>query len=246
MTGAPAWDGPPPLAVVVDLDDTLYPQAAYLAGAAEAVGRASAAVGLDGARVHAALVRELAAGSDRGGTIDRALLAAGVPDADLPGLVPPLVAAFTAHEPVALAPYPGAAAALAALAREVPVGCLTDGNPAIQAAKLTATGLLPLLAEVLVTDTLGGRAARKPAPEGLRVLAGRLGVPADRVLVIGDRPGKDVAVAAAVGARAVRVRQGEYEDAPDVPPAWAVTADFPAAAALALGVLSGSPAAAAN
>ncbi|MGY1653098.1 HAD family hydrolase [Geodermatophilus sp. SYSU D01119] len=246
MTGPRPWDGPPPLAVVVDLDDTLYPQAAYLAGAAEAVGSAAADAGLDGARVHAALVRELAAGSDRGGTIDRALLAAGVPDADLPALVPPLVAAFTAHEPASLTPYPGAAAALAALAREVPVGCLTDGNPVIQAAKLTATGLLPLLAEVLVTDTLGGRAARKPTPEGLRVLAGRLGVPADRVLVVGDRPGKDVAVAAAVGARAIRVRQGEYAAAPDVPEAWAVTGDFPAAAALALGVLTGSPVAAAH
>jgi putative hydrolase of the HAD superfamily len=116
----------------------------------------------------------------------------------------------------------------------VPVGCLTDGNPVIQAAKLAATGLLPLKAEVLVTDTLGGRAARKPAPEGLRVLAGRLGVPADRVLVIGDRPGKDVAVAAAVGARAIRVRQGEYAAAPEEPAAWAVTGDFPSAAVLAL------------
>jgi FMN phosphatase YigB (HAD superfamily) len=118
------------------------------------------------------------------------------------------------------------------------VGCLTDGNPAIQAAKLAATGLGPLLSQVLVTDTLGGRAARKPAPAGLLALAGRLGVPVDRVLVIGDRPGKDVAVAAAVGARAVRVRQGEYAAAPDVPAPWAATATFPQAAALALGVVT--------
>ena len=246
MSPAPVWDGPPPLAVVVDLDDTLYPQAAYLAGAAGAVGSAATAAGLDGARVHVALVRELAAGSDRGGTIDRALLAAGVPAAELPALVPPLVAAFTAHEPASLTPYPGAAAALAALARVVPVGCLTDGNPVIQAAKLAATGLLPLLSEVLVTDTLGGRAARKPAPEGLRVVAARLGVPADRVLVIGDRPGKDVAVAAAVGARAIRVRQGEYATAPDEPAAWAVAGDFPAAAALARAAVGGAPVTAAR
>jgi putative hydrolase of the HAD superfamily len=234
VTAAPVWDGPPPLAVVVDLDDTLYPQAAYLAAAAADVGAAADAAGLDGARVHAELVRELAAGSDRGGTIDRALLAAGVPAGDLPGLVPPLVAAFTAAAPARLAPYPGVAQALGELGAVIPVGCLTDGNPVIQAAKLTATGLLPLLHEVLVTDALGGRAARKPAPEGLRVLAGRLGVPVSRVLVIGDRPGKDVAVAAAVGARAIRLRQGEYASAPDQPPAWAVTGDFPSAAAVAL------------
>ncbi len=234
MTTAPSWDGPPPLAVVVDLDDTLYPQAAYLAGAAADVGAAAAAAGLDGERVRAALLHELAAGSDRGGTIDRALLAAGVPAGRLPGLVPPLVAAFTAHAPASLQPYPGVTEALAGLGAAVPVGCLTDGNPAIQAAKVAATGLAPLLSAVVVTDALGGRAARKPAPGGLRVLAARLGVPADRVLVVGDRPGKDVAVAAAVGARAVRIRQGEYASAPDEPPTWAVTADFPAAAALAL------------
>jgi FMN phosphatase YigB (HAD superfamily) len=237
VSAAPPWDGPRPLAVVVDLDDTLYPQAAYLAAAAADVGTAAATAGLDGPAVHAALVAELAAGSDTGGTIDRALLAAGVPAADLPRHVPPLVAAFTACAPDRLEPYPGVREALATLAAAVPVGCLTDGNPVIQQAKLAATGLAPLLGEVLVTDTLGGRAARKPAPAGLVELAARLGVPADRVLVIGDHPGKDVPVAAAVGARAIRVRQGEYATAPDVPAPWAVTASFPEAAALARGLV---------
>jgi putative hydrolase of the HAD superfamily len=53
--------GLPPLGVVVDLDDTLYPQAEYLAGAAAAVGAAAGVRGLDGAAVHAALAAELAA-----------------------------------------------------------------------------------------------------------------------------------------------------------------------------------------
>ncbi|MGY1739306.1 MULTISPECIES: HAD family hydrolase [unclassified Blastococcus] len=227
----------PPLGVVVDLDDTLYPQAAYLAGAAAAVGEAAAAAGLAGGRVQAALARELAAGSDAGGTIDRALLAAGVPAGELPVLVPPLVAAFTRHEPASLPTYPGVPEALRALAAAAPLGCLTDGNPVIQAAKIAATGLGPLLPAVLVTDTLGGRAARKPAPAGLLALAEAMGVPAGRLLVIGDRPGKDVAVAAAVGARSVRIRQGEYAAAPDEPRADAVVDSFPAAAALALGLL---------
>ncbi|WP_029431099.1 HAD family hydrolase [Blastococcus sp. URHD0036] len=232
--------GLPPLAVVVDLDDTLYPQADYLAGAAAAVGVAATGLGVDGVRVHAALVRELAAGSDAGGTIDRALLAAGVPAGDLPALVPPLVAAFTGHEPDSLAPYAGVPEALAALAAVAPLGCLTDGNPVIQDAKVAATGLRPLLGPVLVTDTLGGRAARKPSPVGLVALADALGVPAERLLVIGDRPGKDVAVAAAVGARAIRIRQGEYAHAPDEPAAEAVVDSFPAAAALALDLLTGA------
>lgn len=228
---------PPPLGVVVDLDDTLYPQAEYLATAAAAVGAAAEHAGLDGAAVHAALRHELAAGSDAGGTIDRALLAAGVPAAQLPDHVPALVAAFTGHRPARLTPYPGVRDALRALAEAAPLGCLTDGNPVIQAAKLSATGLRPLLPVVVVTDALGGRDARKPRPAGLLAVAARLGVPPERLLVIGDRPGKDVAVAAAVGGRAIRIRQGEYATAPDRPPAWAVTSSFPEAADLALGLL---------
>jgi FMN phosphatase YigB (HAD superfamily) len=234
----PPWSGPPPQGVVVDLDDTLFPQADYLAGAAAAVGRAAGERGLDGDAVHDALAAELTAGSDTGGTIDRALLAAGVPAAQVTEHVPALVAAFTGHRPDRLSPYPGVPGALRALAAAAPLGCLTDGNPVIQEAKLAATGLDRLLPAVVVTDALGGRAARKPAPGGLLALAGRMGVPADRLLVIGDRPAKDVAVAAAVGARAVRVRQGEHAAAPDRPEAWAVTDDFPAAAALALAVLT--------
>jgi putative hydrolase of the HAD superfamily len=235
------WAGPPPLGVVVDLDDTLYPQADYLASAAAAVGAAAQRAGLDGAAVHAALRHELATGSDTGGTIDRALLAVGVPAADLPGYVPTLVAAFTGHTPPRLTPYPGVADALRALAAAAPLACLTDGNPTIQAAKLAATGLQPLLPVVVVTDALGGRSVRKPHPSGIRTVAGRLGVPPDRLLVIGDRPGKDVAVAAAVDARAIRIRQGEYATAPDEPRAWAVTDSFPEATELALGVLGAGP-----
>jgi putative hydrolase of the HAD superfamily len=234
----PAEDGPP-LGVVVDLDDTLYPQAGYLAAAAADVAAAAERAGLDGTAVHAALTAELAAGSDAGGTIDRALLAAGVPAADLPRLVPPLVAAFTRCTPRSLPVYPGVREALVALAAAAPLGCLTDGVPAIQTAKLAATGLDRLLPVVVVTDALGGRALRKPHPAGLLAVAERLRVPAGRLLVIGDRPGKDVAVAAAVGARAIRVRQGEHAGAPDGPRPWAVTADFPSAARLALASLDG-------
>jgi putative hydrolase of the HAD superfamily len=241
VTGAgPAWPGPPPLGVVVDLDDTLYPQAEYLAGAAAAVGTAAGSAGLDGAAVRAALIAELAAGSDKGGTIDRALLAAGVPAAQLADHLAPLVAAFVGHAPDRLAPYPGVEAALRELAGAAPLACLTDGNPAIQAAKLAATGLDRLLPAVVITDALGDRSVRKPHPAGLYAVAAQLGVPADRLLVIGDRPGKDVAVAAAVGARAIRVAQGEYATAPDEPRAWAVVGSFPEAAELALTVLGSS------
>ena len=224
--------GPPPQAVVVDLDDTVFPQAAYLDGAARAVGRAGAAVGLDGPAVTRALRAQLRAGSDRGGTIDRALAACGVPPERAAELVPALVAAFIGYRPRRLPVFPRARTALATLRARYPLACVTDGNPAIQRAKLAATGVADAFDTVVITDELGGRAARKPRPDGLRRAADLLGVPADLLVVIGDRPGKDMAAAAAVGARSIRVRTGEYADAPDEPPATATAPDLAAAAAI--------------
>lgn len=221
--------GRPPAAVVLDLDDTLYPQAAYLYGAARAVGRAGAAAGLDPVRLGRAVRRQLIAGSDRGGTIDRALVAYGLAPERAGELIPALVAAFTAYQPRRLPHYPGATAALTRLRERYPLVCLTDGNPLIQRAKLAATGLAGWFTAVVITDELGGRSARKPHPGGLRHAAGLVGADPEDLVMIGDRPGKDVAIATVLGARSIRVRTGEYAAAPDEPAATAVVADLAAA-----------------
>jgi len=232
LLALPVWPGPAPAGVVVDLDDTIYPQRAYLDGAAAAVGAAAATLGLDGAAVTRALRAQLRHGSDRGGTIDRALAACGVDPGRAAELLPDLVAAFTGHRPARLPLYRGAARALAALAARYPLACLTDGDPRIQHAKLAATGVAALVDAVVITDELGGRAFRKPAPAGLHRAAELLGVPVGELVMIGDRPGKDVAVAAAVGARSVRVGTGEYADAPDEPAATLSVPDLASAAAV--------------
>ena len=78
--------------------------------------------------------------------------------------------AFTSHRPRSLPLYPGVADALDALADVVPIACLTDGHPAIQAAKLAATGLDRKLPIVVVTDALGGRPTVSRIPEDCRRL----------------------------------------------------------------------------
>lgn len=226
-------------AFVVDLDDTLYPQSDYLAGAASAVACAAARAGIPPCRFLVAFMAELAAGSDRGGTIDRALDAVGVTAELAARVLPGLVQAFVGYQPVSLRPYPGVIEALARLRAAGPVACLTDGRPEIQEAKLTALSLTDQFDAVVVTDRLGGRAARKPNPAGLFAVAHLFGVrPADLV-AIGDRPDKDVAAAAAVGARAIRVRQGEYCNAPDHPPACAYAQTFPEAVTVSLTLAAG-------
>ncbi|HWG99439.1 MAG TPA: HAD family hydrolase [Pilimelia sp.] len=229
-----AWPAALPQAVVVDLDGTLYPQAAYLRGAARAAARAADSAGLSGRAVERALRRELSTGSDRGGAVASALASCGVPAERAARLLPALAAAFVGHRPRRLPTYPGAVEALAALRLRFPVACLTDGTPAVQRAKLVATGLRDAFDAVVISDELGGRAARKPHPAGLLAVAGLLGLPVAGLVLIGDRPSEDVALAAALGAASIRVRTGAYAHAADSPAATVTVEDFAHAAALLL------------
>jgi putative hydrolase of the HAD superfamily len=214
-------------AVLFDLDDTLYPQAAFLDVAWTAVAAAAAPYGIAPGAFHTALTAVAAEGSDRGRIIDRALWrigADGVP-------VEPLMAAFRACAPAQLSPYPGVREALAGLRTVVRTGLVTDGEPGGQRAKVRALGLEDLFDVIVYSDDLG-RARRKPHPAPFQHALARLGVPAGAAVMIGDRPDKDVAGAAAVGLRAIRVRTGEYAERPDQPIPWRSAPDVVAAIAL--------------
>jgi putative hydrolase of the HAD superfamily len=207
-------------AVLFDLDDTLFEQGSWLAGAWWAVAAAAGKAGADPAAVHRALTAVAAEGSDRGRIIDRALVRAGAPDVP----VDPLLAAFRAHRPRLLSAWPGVRDALAELRWELPVGLVTDGDPAIQRAKLAALALTDAFDVVVFSDELG-RSMRKPHPAPFVAALDGLGLPAAAVVHVGDRPDKDVAGARTVGMRAVRVRTGEYAGVPDRPRPWASVAD---------------------
>lgn len=201
-------------AFAVDLDDTLFPQWEYLEGAAAATAARAGALGLDAGEFRLHFVEILRAGSAAGGTIDRTLSALGVPPEQARPHVPPLVEAFAGFRPARLTCYPGASAALEALRRLGPVALYTDGRADIQRAKLAALGLADSFDLVLVTDEAVGRDRRKPDPAGILRIAEAFCVPAAAFTVIGDRVDKDLAVAARVGASAIRVRGGEYADVP--------------------------------
>ena len=207
--------------VLVDLDDTLYPQAEYLALAWTAVAGRGAELGLDRRRLRAALADVAAAGSGRGGIIDEAVRSVG----GAPELVPELVSAFHAVRPGRLTPYPGVPEALAELRAGVPVAVITDGAVAGQRAKLAALGLTGAFDAVVLSDGWG-REFRKPHPRPFRTALDLLGVAAPDAVMIGDRPEKDIAGAVRLGIRAVRVRTGEYRSSPDYPGTWLSVCSF--------------------
>jgi len=203
-------------AVLFDLDDTLYEQHQWLDGAWHAVAERAAQREVDPTGFYRALQRVAALGSDRGDVIDTALHLVGRDDVP----VPPLLEAFRHHTPAHLEPYPGVRQLLDQLAARVPLGLVSDGEPAGQQAKLDALDLAPYFSTVVLSDTLG-REHRKPDPLPFHVAVRNLDVTPTRAIYIGDRPSKDVAGAVAAGLAAVRVRTGEWHHEPDDPRAVA-------------------------
>ncbi len=223
----------PVIAVTVDLDDTLYPQASFLSAAWARLAEVAEELGLPGADVQDALTEVAAQGSDRGTIIDRALLLTGVAPERLRLFVPVLLDAFTAFEPTALDCYPGVVAALGWLRSRVPLACITDGAAAVQRGKIAALGLGDAFDAVVISDALGGRHLRKPHPAPFHAALARLGCGAESTVHIGDRPDKDVDGTLRVGIRCVRVLTGEYARSPALPGAepWLTVPDFAAAVA---------------
>jgi putative hydrolase of the HAD superfamily len=202
-------------AVLVDLDDTLYPQAEFLDAAWRAVAECGRRFGLEPERLLAALRTEAAAGSDRGGIIDRALAVISAPPCD----VSQLLAAFRTACPAKLTPYPGVPQALNELRSRVSVAVVTDGEIQGQQRKLAALGLTGVFDAEVFSDRWG-KSYRKPHPRPFLTALHQLGVSPGQAVVIGDRPDKDVAGAARVLLRAIRVTTGEYSQRPDHPATW--------------------------
>lgn len=219
--------------VLFDLDDTLFEQRQWLAGAWKAVAKAATQFGVDEATLERALVTIAADGSDKGKIIDRAVSA--VAPADTP--IEPLVRAFRAHRPDRLDCWPGARAALEAIRARVPIGLVTDGDVEIQRSKLGALGFDGLFDAVVFSDELG-REKRKPHPAPFRTALNALAIDPAGAVYVGDRPDKDIAGAHAAGLRAVRVRTGEYRSAADNVNTWATVDDVHAAVTLLLPNLS--------
>lgn len=191
-------------AVVLDLDDTLYPEAAYVRSGFRAVAaRAQETLGVPAAEAEAELVALFEDGV-RGDTFDRWLAARGL-GGDV--AVDDLVAAYRAHAPE-IAPFPEAGALLRRLRADgSAVGLLSDGDPAVQGGKLDALGLRQAFDAIVVTGELGPDAG-KPSPRGFEEVLRRLGdAPPAEAVYVSDNPAKDFAGARRTGMRSIRVRR---------------------------------------
>jgi phosphoglycolate phosphatase len=101
-------------------------------------------------------------------------------------------------------PYPGVEEMLADLSGAFPLALLSNKGEALSRQVLEGLGLAPYFRQILGGDSLP---SRKPDPAGLVLLAERLGVPVDRLLLVGDTR-VDAETARAAGCPFVLVEWG--------------------------------------
>jgi putative hydrolase of the HAD superfamily len=193
------------LAIIFDLDDTLYHERLYNVSGFRAVGahlRSTA-----GVERFAETCVELFERGVRSDMFEHAAATLGV-RVD----VAELVQVYRGHRPE-LTLFPDARNALERTRGRYPLGLLTDGYAGVQRIKVAALGIEPFFESLVYSDDLG-RSGWKPSPEPylrtMRNLEGR----ADRFLYVGDNPTKDFVTAKRLGWRTMEVRRPEQSGRP--------------------------------
>jgi len=208
-------------AVVFDLDDTLYPERAFVLSGFRAVAMwAEEHLGVSADQVLTELY-QLFEGGIRGNTFNHWLESHGLKAEDW---VPQMVQVYREHEPH-IEPYPEVPGLLRRLRLHYRLGLVSDGYAEVQKRKLTALGLTSCF-DVLVFSDEWGREAWKPNSKPFEIALERLKVTGPEAVYVADNPLKDFLGARQVGMWTVRVRRpdGLYshlepassEHAPDV------------------------------
>lgn len=192
-------------ALLIDLDDTLFPESAWVDSGLRAAALALAGeTGLNTEDVLARLRYEHRR-MGRTGAFDRACAWFGIS----PAPVEAMLEAYRGHAP-ALRLYPGAAEALEALRARYRLAVVTDGLGRMQRTKAAALRIESRVDEIVFCWDEEGCA--KPAPGGFALAAERLGVAPAECLVVGDDPYLDGLAAEAFGAPFCRVLTGRFSD----------------------------------
>jgi len=199
------------IAVVFDLDDTLYPERAYAFSGFGAVARAFEAQLGDVLRTTKELER-LFDTLHRPRVFNALLRQRGMPES--PELIGAMIDTYRAHRPL-ISLYPDADAALDRLVVDHTLGIITDGPKRQQSAKIDALSLRDRVDAVILTDELG-KGYGKPAPAAFDLMARTLEAAHENCVYVADNPKKDFVAPNALGWRTIRIirADGVYRDAP--------------------------------
>jgi putative hydrolase of the HAD superfamily len=186
-------------AIIFDLDDTLYPYRRFKLSGFLAVARhLSDKAGLD-VRLGFATMAAASRGPSSGRELQTCLA-----QHDLPAdWVPELVDIVRYHQPRLSLPRVSQRVLRALRADGWRLGVLTNGPRSIQAAKVAALQLAPLV-DVVGYASVVGSGRGKPDPDAFAWMARQLAVPACRAIHVGDDERCDVGGAVAAGFVPVR------------------------------------------
>jgi putative hydrolase of the HAD superfamily len=184
-------------AILFDLDDTLYPRRRFVLSGFRAVAlHLHRTEGIAADRAFLALSRA-AGGRHRGRELQVCVTRFGLSCA----IVPDLIEIIRTHRPSIRLPL-DSRRTLERLRNDWHLAVVTNGLPAVQARKIEALGLRPLVDAVIFATEHGnkrGKPGRAPFVAALR----RLGVEPSRALFVGDDDHCDLFGAARVGIRTI-------------------------------------------
>ena len=185
--------------LIFDLDDTLYPRERFIRSG-------FAAVANDLQRRHgvpAGLVFKILSRSFTSGATGREFQVVCAELNLSPKEVPYMVRVFRAHKPNLWLPYESSETLRKLRADGWRLAILTNGLPSVQAAKVAALALAPMVDTVVYAEAIakGG----KPDAAAFQAVLERLDLPADRCVFIGDDPVADIAGARNAQLRTIRL-----------------------------------------
>jgi putative hydrolase of the HAD superfamily len=203
-TGCVIWGvpvQPEPRAMLFDLDDTLYPLRSFVRSGFVACARyLDREMGFN-PRETLTILQTASAGPERGRELQACTAHFGLPGT----MVSVLIDVIRQHKPALRLPE-ASGDVLRSLRDGWRLGIVTNGLHEIQARKVGALALAPLLDTIVYANSIGdGRG--KPEPEPFLEAVRRLGVTVERTVFVGNDLGCDVFGADRVGMRTVHLRR---------------------------------------
>lgn len=205
-------------AIVFDMDDTLYPESAYvLSGFRQVANWAETTLDIPAEEGYAAFKRLFDEGV-RGKTFNEWLQHFDRFDK---ALIPAMVDVYRAHDPE-ISPFPSIPTLLARLHGRYKIGLVSDGYLEVQQRKFAALGLQEYFDAVVFSDQFG-RDNWKPSSVPFVAVLEQLASNASETVYVADNVRKDFLGARRVGMYTVWLREkgGIYYDSPPPSPEYA-------------------------
>ena len=198
------------MVIVFDMDDTLYPESAFVLSALSDVG--SYAEKKWGYKNFKATLEKLFLEGEKTQLFQKAaLITQGV---TMPlKQVEELLNYYREHQPPKLPWHTDALEIVPELAKRYPLGLISDGYMPVQLNKAKALDVGRWIKEVIFTEELG-RAHWKPAPTAFKLMMHKF--PGEKFTYIGDNPQKDFIAPRQLGWKTIHILRPDAQHSANI------------------------------